>query len=598
MAKNQNASACYYDTIVLKEVLITEEFKSYQFSSNDVVGWNKKTIKQCEVTTFQDFSKGNMFGVFAKETPNLQKIYQNLPPHWSLSVRVDVLLYKSVDNEKVNVVLDGTTYKTYSKGTKDGVKICLGSSSYNDQLYFFQQNITHTNSQLNLQFTSNFDQDNDDEGFGIKNLSIRVDSCHPSCATCSGPSQYQCTSCPNKGTLKNGVCTCASMTIAHNYQCLNQCPQGFQPDPTNSFCVETFCNPSKCSKCDSKGQSCSQCQNGYYQFRQGCVQTCPQFAPLQGQACQDPSKATPYGDYLLIGLTSNNFGESEIAALGLELSNFNQATFGNCGNVQLLGGPFIGGKGSQILKTFNNIKPHFQIRFGFQYYQIDSWDNEGFKVYIDSKQIDEIKQDQSGGKNHLCGSNSWKENSYSYFKSIQHNTQSLEIKLNATFDEDYFNESVGIRDLFVIVDYCPPGCASCDSNQCFTCFDGYQKQGTKCVNSCADDEYASNKVCNKCDSTCKTCKDSKLYYYQYQHFQIIFYYKFQGAQFCTSCSNGRYFYQNQCLEKCPDNYFNNSQNNMCSQCSIGDCPICLPPGYSSSCKNCSGLKIISNKCPK
>ncbi|EAR98908.3 zinc finger lsd1 subclass family protein (macronuclear) [Tetrahymena thermophila SB210] len=561
-----------------EEVLIAEEFKAYQFSSNDVVGWNQKTVKLCEQTSFQDFSKGNMFGVFAKETPNLQKIYQNLPPHWSLSVRVDVLLYKSVDNEKVNVVLDGTTYKTYQKDKYDGVKICLGSTSYNDQLYFFQKNITHTNSQLNLQFTSNFDQDNSDEGFGIKNLSVRVDTCHPSCATCSGPSQNQCQSCPNKGTLQNGACTCPSMGIAHNYQCLNQCPQGFQPDSTNSFCVETFCNPSKCSKCDSNGQSCSQCANGYYQFRKGCVQQCPSFAPQQGQTCQDPSKSTPNGDYLLIGLNSNNFGESEIAALGLQLSNFNQATFGNCGSVQLLGGPFIGGKGSQILKTFQNIKPHFQVRFGFQYYQIDSWDSEGFKVYVDTNQIDEIKQDQAGGKDNLCGSNSWKDNFYSYSKSIQHNSQSLEIKLNATFDEDYFNESFGIRELFVIVDYCPPGCASCDSNQCFKCFDGYQKSGTKCVNTCADDEFSLNKVCNKCDSTCKSCKDT--------------------AQFCTSCNSGRYLYQNQCLEKCPDNYFNNSLNNMCSQCSIGDCPLCLPPGYSSSCKNCSGLKIISNKCPK
>ncbi|KAL4505293.1 hypothetical protein ABPG72_016360 [Tetrahymena utriculariae] len=561
------------------EVLISEEFKSLYIKANEVVGWNQKTIKLCgDQTSFQDYSKANMFGIFAKETPNLQKIYQNLPPHWSLTVRVDVLLYKSVDNEKVNVVLDGKTYKTYTKDKYDGVKICIANSKYNDELYFFQQNITHTDSQFKLQFTSNFDQDNDDEGFGIKNLSIRVDTCHPSCSSCSGPSQYQCTSCPNKGVLKNGSCTCPSMTIAHNYQCLSACPQGFEADSTNSFCVETFCNPAKCSKCDSKGQSCSQCQNGYYLFRQGCIQNCPSFAPQQGQACQDPSKATPYSDYLLVGLTSNSFGESEIAALGLQLSNFNQATFTNCGNVQLLGGPFIGGKGSQIIKTFKNIQPHYQIRFGLTYYQIDSWDNEGFKIFVDSNFVEEVKQDQAGGKDHLCGSNGYKDNSYSYFKSIQHKNPTLEIKWSATFDEDYFNESIGIRDLFVIVDYCPPGCASCDQNQCQSCIDGYQKQGTKCVNSCADDEFSLNKVCAKCDSTCKTCKDN--------------------AQFCTSCNNGRYFYQNKCLEKCPDNYFNNSLNNMCSQCSIGDCPLCLPPGYTSSCKNCSGLKIVSNKCPK
>ncbi len=47
-------------------------------------------------------------GIYGGETPLLSKKYENLPPHWSLSVRLNLLLYGSVDgpNEGVNILLD------------------------------------------------------------------------------------------------------------------------------------------------------------------------------------------------------------------------------------------------------------------------------------------------------------------------------------------------------------------------------------------------------------------------------------------------------------------------------------------------------------
>ena len=64
------------------------------------------------------------------------------------------------------------------------------------------------------------------------------------------------------------------------------------------------------------------------------------------------------------GLTSNNFGESEIKSLGLSVTGFkgdrglydSTALTSRCGETyHLLGGPFLAGKTASISTTFSGL---------------------------------------------------------------------------------------------------------------------------------------------------------------------------------------------------------------------------------------------------
>lgn len=62
----------------------------------------------CPLTTTVEYS-GDVFGPFFKGVTLNQKTYANLPPHWSISFKADVMIYGSVDSgsgEFAELVLD------------------------------------------------------------------------------------------------------------------------------------------------------------------------------------------------------------------------------------------------------------------------------------------------------------------------------------------------------------------------------------------------------------------------------------------------------------------------------------------------------------
>lgn len=70
---------------------------------------------------YQEFT-GNILGIFGKEAPKVHKIYQNLPPHYSLSLRLNLVLYADVSKESdfVMITLDSFQSNKYTKEPFEG----------------------------------------------------------------------------------------------------------------------------------------------------------------------------------------------------------------------------------------------------------------------------------------------------------------------------------------------------------------------------------------------------------------------------------------------------------------------------------------------
>jgi len=79
-----------------EEQLITQEFTDYSFDHTSTDSWSVSKVYNCPANFYVDFSGRSYLGMLGlNETPS--KTFTGLPPHWSLSVRFDVLLFSSLD---------------------------------------------------------------------------------------------------------------------------------------------------------------------------------------------------------------------------------------------------------------------------------------------------------------------------------------------------------------------------------------------------------------------------------------------------------------------------------------------------------------------
>jgi len=88
-----------------------------------------------------------MFG--GAERPS--KTYSSLPPHWSLSLRLDILLFCSLESvDYVDIFIDSVAQGHYNR---QGPGTFLGICSSSDGIVFYNKNITaHTGSSVLLEF--------------------------------------------------------------------------------------------------------------------------------------------------------------------------------------------------------------------------------------------------------------------------------------------------------------------------------------------------------------------------------------------------------------------------------------------------------------
>lgn len=97
-------------------------------------------------------------------------------------------------------------------------------------------------------------------------------SCHISCRTCIGPSEFNCTGCYSNATLFTSMCqlniNCTGWIF--DGRCVTICPNISYP--FGSICLRCTTN---CKTCISQ-MNCTSCQSGYY-LQKGlaaCVSAC------------------------------------------------------------------------------------------------------------------------------------------------------------------------------------------------------------------------------------------------------------------------------------------------------------------------------------
>lgn len=56
---------------------------------------------------------------------------------------------------------------------------------------------------------------------------------------------------------------------------------------------------------------------------------------------------------------------------------------------------------------------------------------------------------------------------------MTHSSSTMAVKISNTLDQTPDDESLGIRDIFILVDFCVTNCVSCDASGCLTCTAGY-----------------------------------------------------------------------------------------------------------------------------
>ena len=162
-----------------------------------------------------------------------------------------------------------------------------------------------------------------------------------------------------------------------------------------------------------------------------------------------------------------------------------------------------------------------------KFLKIDTWDfsNDWVDIYVGDIMRERIKSTVQDGNTHYCGtvssgfmgSQSNNERLFSLSYDINpYATSSVEVKFISNFDETEYNESWGVREIFINLKLCDTSCLSCNgasSSNCQTCHVNANLAGGICT--CRDYYYlkdvaavcSSNPcaVCTRCHISCKTC---------------------------------------------------------------------------------------------
>jgi len=118
------------------------------------------------------------------------KTFSDLPPHWSLSVRFDVIAINANkwSTSYLKIYLDSVLQATYTYQNNYFWKICSSA----DNLILYNKNLTtHTKTSITVSINADTSQDTFIKGILLRNFFLYVDTCDISCATCNGPTNVR-----------------------------------------------------------------------------------------------------------------------------------------------------------------------------------------------------------------------------------------------------------------------------------------------------------------------------------------------------------------------------------------------------------------------
>ncbi|KAL4505021.1 hypothetical protein ABPG73_021868 [Tetrahymena malaccensis] len=368
--------------------------------------------------------------------------------------------------------------------------------------------------------------------------------------TCEQKNINQCKSCIQNAELVDDICICSGSLFAYKFECVSVCPDGFTGNIKTKICEQSKCF-NNCQDCIN--QSCTQCNIPYKLMNGECFLQCPSYSIDKGTYCEDKIIEFINGGYIFKGLFSSNFGDSEIQGKGLRLSEFKNggATFSSCSGERYVGGWNVAGSGSQILFELKNIKPYRKVRIGFKYIMIDNWDqNEFIQVINNSKIICNITHESGKPVGNICGNkNQEVKGFYEYNSTLISQNFQFSIQNNLNPNKTSYEASFGIREMYILVDFCQEGCLECNETGCTRCSQGLYLFQHNCVENCPQDEgYWANQqtnTCDQCQDNCLTCDIS--------------------VSSCLKCKQNTYFLDKKCLITCPDGYDSDKQTQECKK---------------------------------
>ncbi|EAR90732.2 zinc finger lsd1 subclass family protein (macronuclear) [Tetrahymena thermophila SB210] len=584
-------------------------------------------------------SPGANVGYFKFDTPI---------PHYEREVNIDFVYLRGNGNNQITIQLDGITKSQFGidKNQFQVTKLC--DNQYNlfnmlaykefEQYLKYRQKYAMNGNQIIIR-VSETDYWSNFRALLTSSIQVNINTCHPSCLTCTDSKENSCITCTSQATLKNGKCTCNSAFLFQDGQCVPTCDQTkqyFKKQEKDIICTYI----KNCLSWDITNQKCLQCQNPMLSQQDKCVSSCSSgFEPVL-------NKKTKLTECLLIdrylnvsfqlfAFHSNEFSGIEAASIsGLSPYQFvTQYDLGSivskCGNQQLY--DFPKNTDSQILITLNNQKQNITLTQSQLSQATDICGFEGLEVF-GTFSLYAISNSQNNTLNILNqNSNAYfgvREISIYTFDCLQNNCKNCTLNnLETTCQTcvvgyylqsntciqcnptcyDCQNSSSCISCLpiqgltlnksnqcvcqeYYFFDSVNTVCSACKNQKCLTCQENDSTQcisckpplallATDCVESCGTGmavNQSSNK-CQNCIQNCSNCDNNLLS--------------------CNKCQNGFFFLSDQCQQNCPDGYYGDVQNAICIPCSQSECVNCVfSKDICTKCQNNFLVDINSSKC--
>ena len=188
---------------------------------------------------------------------------------------------------------------------------------------------------------------------------------------------------------------------------------------------------------------------------------------------------------------------------------FSSSLYYQCGLNKVFGGIIFGGR-DLIKKVFNYVPFHDQVEVNFDFWKVDSWDNEIFTFQIDG--ITCFSQTFAGEGTPICGAIGYNDKVLPISCTIPHNSSSLTLSFQSNLDQAPADESYSIQNLKVyLIKSCDPSCMTCNSSNpsiCTNCpfFAALNPTTQHC--ECKARFYmelSDITQCVECDMSCLTC---------------------------------------------------------------------------------------------
>ncbi|CAD8181501.1 unnamed protein product [Paramecium octaurelia] len=141
-----------------------------------------------------------------------------------------------------------------------------------------------------------------------------------------------------------------------------------------------------------------------------------------------------------------------------------------CNGFSLFGGFNLFGNTTIVSKHFS-LPTHYQLKITFEFWKIDSWDNEFVYIFVDDALWKKHYYWNEGIQ--LCGDQrtiaSWYEVKEPITITMNHTSESLIFIMTTNLDEYADGESFGFRDFQLSIVRCPQGCLYCSDSDQSTC---------------------------------------------------------------------------------------------------------------------------------